>query len=156
MSAPEPSHSRTSSRLSGQNPEFEPLKVNPPIYPSRSASRQSIRTDIEEPKGEELSEYEQDPLSEVEDEPDPADTEATPTQDPKGKKPEVVIQHPTPMKQIAIPETREDREEREEREAHAPIDSMFIIDHFLKPDGPRFEPTPKGLSALAKEIIKLA
>jgi len=84
MSAPETSHSRTSSRLSGQNPEFGPLRVNPPMYPSRSASRQSMRTDTEEPEREELSEREQDPLLEAEDEPDPADTEATPTQDPKG------------------------------------------------------------------------
>jgi len=68
----------------------------------------------------------------------------------------VVIQHPTPMKPIAIPETREDREDREEQEAHALIDSMFSIYHFYKPDGPRFEPTPKGLSALAREIPKLA
>jgi len=60
------------------------------------------------------------------------------------------------MKPIAIPETREDREDREEREAHTLIDSMFSIYHFHKPDGPRFEPTPKGLLALAKEITKLA
>jgi len=153
MSAPDPSHSRTSSRLTGQNPEFGPLRVNPPMYPSRSASRQSIRTDTEEPEGEELSEHWQDPLSEAEDEPDPADIEATPTQDAKGKKPEVVIQHPTLMKPIAIPETTEDREERE---AHALIDSMFSIYHFHKPDGPRFEPTLQGLSTLAKEITKLA
>jgi len=33
---------------------------------------------------------------------------------------------------------------------------MFNIYHFHKPDGPRFEPTPRGLSALAKEITKLA
>jgi len=123
------------------------------MYPSRSASRQFMRTDIEELEGEELSKREQDPHSESEDEPDPADAEATPTQDPKGKRPEVVIQHPTPMKPIAIPETREDREEQE---AHALIDSMFSIYHFHKPDGPRFEPTPKGLSVLAKEITKLA
>jgi len=156
MSALEPSHSRTSSRRSGQNPEFEPLRVNPPMYPSISASRQSMRTDTEEPDREKLSEREQDPLSEAEDEPDPADTEATPTQDPKGKKPEVVIQHPTPMKPIVLPETREVREDREEREAHALIDSMFSIYYFHKPNGPRFKPTPQGLSALAKEITKLA
>jgi len=83
MSVPETSHSRTSSRLSGQNPEFGPLRVNLPMYPSRSASRQSMRTGTEESEGEELSEREQDPLSEAEDEPDPADAEATPTQDPK-------------------------------------------------------------------------
>jgi len=112
-----------------------------------------MRTDTEEPEGQELSEREQDPLSEAEDEPD---TEATPTQDPKGKRPEVVIQHPTPTKPIAIPETREDREDRDEQEAHALIDSMFSIYHFHKPDGPRFEPTPKGLSELAREITKLA
>jgi len=153
MSAPEPSHSRTSSRLSGQNPEFGPLRVNPPMYPSRSAFGQSMRTDTEEPEGEELSEPQQDPLSEAEDEADPADTEATPTQDPKGKRPEVVIQHPTLMKPIGIPETREDKEERE---AHALIDSMFSIYHFHKRDGPRFQPTPKGRSALAREITKLA
>jgi len=99
-----------------------------------------MRTDTEEPETEVLSEREQDPLSEAEDELDPADLEATPTQDPKGKKPEVVILHPTPMKPIAIPETREDKEEREEREAHALIDSMFSIYHFHKLDGPRFEP----------------
>jgi len=115
-----------------------------------------MRTDTEEPEGGELSEREQDPLSEAEDEPDPADTEATPTQDPKGKRPEVVIQHPTPMKPISILETREDREDREEREAHALIDSMFSIYHFHKPNVPRFEPTTQGLSALAKEITKLA
>ena len=63
MSALQPSHSRTSSRLSGQNPEFGPLRVNPPMYPSRSASRQSMRTDTEEPEGEEPSDCEQDPLS---------------------------------------------------------------------------------------------
>ena len=79
-----------------------------------------------------------------------------PTQDPKGKKPEVVIQHPTPLKPITIPESREDKEDREEREAHALIDSMFSIYHFHKPAGPRFEPTPKGLLVLAKEITKLA
>jgi len=156
MSPLETSRSRTSSRLSGQNPEFGPLRVNPPMYPSRFASRQSMRTDTEEPEGEELSEREQDPLSEVEDEPDPADTDATPTQDPKGKRPEVVIEHPTPINPIPIPETREDREDREEREAHALIDSMFSIYHFHKPNGPRFEPTPQGLSALAKEITKVA
>ena len=61
------------------------------MYPSRSASRQSMRTDAEEQEREELSEYEQDPLSESEDDPDPADAEATPTQDPKGKRPEVEI-----------------------------------------------------------------
>jgi len=156
MSAPEPSHYRTSSRLSGQNPEFGPLRVNPPMYPSRSASRQSMRTDTKEPEGEEVSKREQDPLSEAEDEPDHADTEVTPTQDPKGKRSEVVIQHSTPMKTFTMPETREDREDREEREAYALIDSMFFIYHYHKPDGPRFEPTPKGLSALAKEITKLA
>jgi len=112
--------------------------------------------DTEEPEGEELSEREQDPLPEVEDEPDPADTEATPTQDPKGKRPDMVIQYPTPMKPITMAETREDREDREEREAHALIDSMFSIHCYHKPDGTRFEPTPKGLSALAKEITKLA
>jgi len=101
-----------------------------------------MRTDIEEQEAEELSDREQDPLSEAEDEPDPAATEATPTQDPKGKRPEVVIQHPTPMKPIPIPETREDREDREERESHALIDSMFSIYHFHKPNGPRVEPTP--------------
>jgi len=126
-SAPEPSHSRTSSRLSGQNPEFGPLRVNPPMYPSRSASRQSMRIDTEEPEGEELPEREQDSLSEAENDLDPADAEATSTQGPKGKRPEVVIQHPTPMKPIPIPETREDREERE---AHALIGSMFSIYHF--------------------------
>jgi len=57
------------------------------------------------------------------------------------------------MKPITIPESRE---EREEREAHPLIDSMFSIYHFHKPNGPRFEPTPQGLSALAKEITKLA
>ena len=114
MSAPEPSHSGTSSRLSGQTPEFEPLRVNPPMYSSRSASRHSMGTDTEEPEGEELCEREQDPLSEAEDVPDPVDIEPTPTQDTKGKIPEVVIQHPTPMKPIAIPESREDREDREE------------------------------------------
>jgi len=113
-----------------------------------------MRSDIEEPEGAELSERELDPLSE--DESDPADIEATPTQDPKGKRPEVVIQHPTPLKPITIPETREHREEREERNAHALIDSMFSIYHFHKPDRPRFEPTFRGLSALAKEITKLA
>jgi len=153
MSAPEPSHSRTSSRLTGQNPEFGPLRVNPPMYPSRSAFRQSRRTDAEETEEEEFSKREQDPLSEVEDDPDPANAEATPTQDPKGKRPEVVIQRPTPMKRIPIPETTEDTEERE---AHALIDSMFSICHFHKPNGPRFEPTPQGLSALAKKITKLA
>jgi len=153
MSAPHQSHSRTSIRLSGQNPEFGPLRVNPLMSASRTASRQSMRTDTEEPEGEELSEREQDPLSEAEDEPDPADVEATPTQDTKGKKPEVVIQHPTPMKPIAIPETREDREERL---AHALIDSMFSIYHFHKPDRPRFVPTLRRLSALAKVITKLA
>ena len=61
------------------------------MYPSRSASSWSMRVDLEEPEGEELSEQEQDPLSEAEDEPDPADIRATPTQDPKGKRPEVVI-----------------------------------------------------------------
>ena len=60
------------------------------------------------------------------------------------------------MKPIAIPETREDMEDREEREAHPLIDSMFTICHFHKPEGPRFEPTPKGLLALTKEITKLA
>jgi len=73
-----------------------------------------MRTDTEEPEREELSERKQDPLSEAEDELDPADTEATPTQDPKGKRLEVAIQHPTLMKPIAILETREDREDREE------------------------------------------
>jgi len=111
-----------------------------------------MRTDTEEPEGEELSEREQDSLSETEDEPDPADAEATPTQDPKGKRPEVVIQHPTLMKPIAILDTRE---EREEREALALIDSMFSIYYFYKPNGPRCEPTPQGLLALAKEIRKL-
>jgi len=118
-----------------------------------------MRTDTEEQEGEELSEREQDRLSEAEDEPDPADTVATPTQDPKGKRPEVVIQHPTPRKPIVLPESREDREDREdreEREAHALIDSMFSIYHFHKPNGPRFELTPQGLSALANEITKLA
>jgi len=33
---------------------------------------------------------------------------------------------------------------------------MSSIYYFHKPDGPRFEPTPKGLSAIAKEITKLA
>jgi len=33
---------------------------------------------------------------------------------------------------------------------------MFCIYHFYKPNGPRFEPTPRGLSGLAKEITKLA
>jgi len=111
-----------------------------------------MRTDTEEPEGEELSEREQDPLSAAEDEPD---TEATPTQDSKGKRPEVVIKHPTPMKPIAISETREDREDREEQKAHALIDIMFSIYHFYKPDGPRFEPIPKRLSELAREITKL-
>jgi len=156
MLAPQPSHSRTSSRHSGQNPEFGPLRVNPPIYPSRSASRQSMRTNTEEPEGEELSEREQDPLSEAEDEPDPTDIEATPTQNPNGKRREGVIQHPTPMKPIVIPKTRDDREDREEHEAHALIDSMFSIYHFPKPNAPRFEPTPTGQSALAKDITRLA
>jgi len=84
----------------------------------------------------------QDPLSKAEDEPDPRDTEATPTQNPKLKRPEVVIQHPTSMKPIVIPEPSE---EKEEREAHALIDSMFSIYHFHFPDGLGFEPTPKGL-----------
>ena len=101
-----------------------------------------MRTDTEEPEGDEVSEREQDPHSKAVDEPDPADIEATPTQDQKGKKPKVVIQHSTPMKPIAILETREDREERE---AYALIDSMFNIYHFHKPDGPRFELTPQGL-----------
>jgi len=79
MSAPEPAHSKTSSRLSSQNPEFGPWRIIPPMYPSRSASKPSMRTDTEEPEGEELSEREQDPLSEAEDEPDPTDIEATPT-----------------------------------------------------------------------------
>ena len=122
------------------------------MYPSRSTSRQSIRTDTEEQEGEELFECEQHPLSEAEDELDPADIEATPTQDPKGKKLEVVIQHPTSWKPIAIPETSE---EREEREVHTLINSMFSIYHFHKPNGPSFEPTPQGLLALAKEITKL-
>jgi len=56
------------------------------------------------------------------------------------------------MKPIAIPETKEDREERM---AHALIDSMCHIDHFHKPDGPSFEPTPQGVSTLAKQITKL-
>jgi len=139
MSAQETSYSRSSCRLSGQNPEFGSFSVNTPMYPSRSASTQSMRIDTEEPEGEELSEREQDRLSEPEDEPDPADREATPTQDPKGKRPEVVIQHVTLMKPIAIPDTKEDREEQE---ALAPIDSMFSIYHFYKPNGPRFESTP--------------
>jgi len=33
---------------------------------------------------------------------------------------------------------------------------MFCIYHFHKPNRPRFEPTPQGLSALAKEITNLA
>jgi len=40
------------------------------MYPSRSAFRQSIGTDTEGPEAEELSEREQDPLSEAEDEPE--------------------------------------------------------------------------------------
>jgi len=115
-----------------------------------------MRTATEELEAEELSEREQDPLSEAEDEPDPADIEAAPTQDPKGKRPEVVIPYPTPMKPTTMPEPRENREDREEREAHALIDTMFTIYHYHKADGPRFEPTPKCLSALAKEITKLA
>jgi len=39
-----------------------------------------MRPDTEELEGENLSEREQDPLSEAEDEQDPADVEATPTQ----------------------------------------------------------------------------
>ena len=85
--------------------------------------------------------------------PDPADIEATTTQDLKGIRPEVVIPHPTHMKPTAIPETSE---EREEQQAHPLIASMFCIYHFHKPNGSRFEPTPQGLSALAKEITKLA
>jgi len=115
-----------------------------------------MRRDTEEPEAEDLSEHKQDPLSKAEDEPDPVDIEATPTQDSKGKRPEVVIQHPTPMKPIVLPETREDKEEREEREAHALLNNIFSIYHFHKPNGPIFETTPQGLSALAKEITKLA
>jgi len=65
----------------------------------------------------------------------------------------MVIQHPTPMKPIAIPDTRE---ERKEQEALALIDSKFSIYYFHELNGPRFEPTLQGLSALAKEITKLA
>jgi len=65
----------------------------------------------------------------------------------------VETQQPTPIKPITIPETSE---EGEEREAHALIESIFSIYHFHKPNGPRFEPTPQGLLALAKEITKLA
>jgi len=71
-----------------------------------------MRIDTEQPEGEELSECDHNPLSKAEEEPYPPDIEATLTQDLKGKRPEVVIQHPTPMKLIAILETREDRENR--------------------------------------------
>jgi len=71
-----------------------------------------MRADTEEPEEEELSECGQDSLSEAEHEQDPADVEATSTQDPKGKRLEVVIQYPTTIKTIAIPETREEREEQ--------------------------------------------
>jgi len=138
MLAPEPSHSRTSSRLLGQNREFRTLRVYLHMYLSRSAFRHRMRIDTEEPEGEQLSELEQDPLSEAEDELDPTDIEATPTPDPKGIRPEVVLQHPTPMKPIAIPETKE---EREQREVHTFIDTMFSIYHFHKPDESRFEAT---------------
>jgi len=91
MSAPEPLDFGTSRRLSGQNPGFGPLRVNPLMYPSRSVSRQSMRTDTGESEGKELSECEQDTFSEEKDEPDPADIEATPTQNPKAKRLGVVI-----------------------------------------------------------------
>jgi len=49
------------------------------------------------------------------------------------------------MKPIAIPETTKDRENRDKQEVHTLIDSIFTIYHFYKPDGPRFEATPKGI-----------
>jgi len=114
-----------------------------------------MRNDIEQPEGEELSEHEQDPLSETEDKPDPADIEATLIQDPKEKTSEMVIRYPTAMKPFTIPENGEDREDREEREAYAFIDNMFTIYPFYNTDVPRFETTSKDLSVLAKEITKL-
>jgi len=84
---------RSSRRLSGQNPEMPPMVKQPSLHPSRTASRNTSRQQTREPSPDPDDQYLQEQAQqEYEEQDDPV----TPPQIQKGKAPEIQVIHPTP------------------------------------------------------------
>jgi len=151
------SDTRSSRRLSGQNPEMPPIVKQPSLHPSRTASRNTSRQPTREPSPDPDDQHLQEQVQqEYEEQDDPV----TPLQIQKGKAPEIQVIHPTPNH--AGPEQERVDDPPKRTPTDDDVKQMAELYHNLinlhrkwDPKAPMMDPSPEGLIQLAAIISDL-
>jgi len=148
---------RSSRKLSGQNPEMPSMVKQPSVHSSRTASRNTSRQPIREPSPDPDDQYlPKQAQQEYEEQDDPVTT----PQIQKGKAPEIQVIHPTPSH--AAPE----QEWVDDPPDHPPTDEdakrlaelFYNLTNLHKkwdPKAPMIHPSPEGLIEVPTTINDL-
>jgi len=148
---------RSSRRLSGQNPEMPSMVKQPSLYQSRIASRNTSRQPTREPSPDPDDQYLQEQAQQESEE---QDDPVTPPQIQKGKVPEIPVIQPTPSH--AAPEQNwvDDPPDRPPTDDEAKqLAELFYnltnLDKKWDPKAPMMDPSPEELIQLAATINEL-
>jgi len=148
---------RSSRRLSGQNPEMPPMVKQPSLHPSRTASRNTSRQQTRESSPDPDDQYLQEQAQQEYGE---QDDPVTPPQIQKGKAPEIQVIHPTPSPTAPEQEWVDDPPDRPptDDEAKQLAELFYNLTNLHKkwdPKAPMMDPSPEGLIQLAATINDL-
>jgi len=148
---------RSSRRLSGQNPEMPPIVKQPSLHSSRTASRNTSRQPTRESSPDPDDQYLQEQVqAEYEEQDDPV----TPPQIQKGKALEIQVIYPTPSHAAPEQEWVDDLPDRPptDNETKQLAELFYNLTNLHKkwdPKAPMMTPLPEGLIELATTINNL-
>jgi len=148
---------RSSRRLSGQNPEMRPMLKQPSLHPSRTVSRNTSRQPTRESSPDPDDQYlQQQAQQEHEEQDDPV----TPPQIEKGKVPEIRVIHPTPSHAGPEQDWVDDLPDRpptddEAKQLAELFYNLTILHKKWDPKAPMMDPSPEGSIQLATTINDL-
>jgi len=148
---------RSSRRLSGQNPEMPSMVKQPSLYSLRTASRNTSRQQTREPSPDPDDQYLQEQAQQdYEEQDDPM----TPPQIQKGKAPEIQVIHPTLSHAATEQEWVDNLPDRPptDDEAKQLAELFYNLTNLhkkLDPKAPMIDPSPEGLIQLAVTINDL-
>jgi len=148
---------RSSRRLSGQNPEMPPMVKQASLHPSRTTSRNTSRQPTREPSPDPDDQYLQEQAQQEYEE---LDNPVTPPQIQKEKAPEIKVIHPTPSHGVPKQEWEDDLSQLPpiEDEARQIADLYFTFSSLHKKWDPKalpFEKSPNRLIQLAATMNNL-
>jgi len=151
------SDTRSSRRLSGQNPELPPIVKQPSLHLSRTASRNTSRQPTKEPSPDPDDHYLQ---AQAQQEYEEQDDPVTSPQIQKGKAPEIQVIYPTPSHAAPEQECVDDPPDRPptDDDAKQLAELFYNLTNLHKkwdPKAPMMNPSPEGLIELVATVNDL-